>query len=214
MIFKRSNDNRKYEFARPLINETERRLASERVIHETETIFSVPEVQDSIELMQLTRLPNILKRIYVPSVENSVIASNTKRGFVPIVSMYPGENLSMDTVTVSLNSDISGFTTNKAPTIVGLNQIYSTQKSAPLTLIHEMTHVYQQENGVNPAAYERYPKLAESAAETEAYNVEAVIARALLKCRNPKWSHARELFNSRTEYIANQAPVFRTPFEF
>ena len=214
MIFKRSNDTRKIEFAPPLINETERRLASERVIHETQTIFSVPEVQDSIELMQLTRLPNVLKRIYVPSVEEGVVVSNSKQRYVPIVSMYPGENLTIDSVKINLDSNVSGFTTTKAPTVIGLNQIYSTQKSAPLTLIHEMTHVYQQENGVNRAAYERHPQLAESAAETEAYNVEAVIARALLKCRNPKWSHARELFNSRTEYIANQAPVFRTPFEF
>lgn len=191
------------------INEAERRRATDNVVNETGEILSLPEVQDSLERLAVGKLPNLLQRIYVPEVNSGHITSSEK-GLVPIVSLYPGESLALNQTLISLGKEkAAGVTFSEPEIVVALDQTHIRDDSAPLTLIHELTHVHQQTNPIHEAPFRRYPYFG-GAAEAEALNVEAVVARVLVSSKNTRWSDNTKLFSEISRQINKKPPVFPT----
>ena len=70
--------------------------------------------------------------------------------------------------------------------------------------------MYQQTHEINEAAYKRYPHFG-GAAEAEALNIEAVLARTLIRSHDTRWTNNKKLFSEITYQIDKRPPVNPRP---
>ena len=209
MNFGRSSEKNRTE-----PDEAQRRRATDDVLSQTLEIANMPEVQDALERLGMGRLPHLLDKMYVPSVENGTIKADKGTSFVPIVSIYPHETLSLDNTPVSLaagRQEADGMTIARPHTLVALAQSNARNPTAPLVTIHEGAHVHQnQYHTVNNAAYERHQNLG-SPKEVEALNVEAVVADVLMASRKSRWYKNPRILTPLTAQIRSKQPVIPYP---
>lgn len=205
MFFERSRDK---ITAQP--NEYERRRSTDNVLNQTSDILQMPEVQDALGRLSMSRIPNLLQKMYVPFVENGEIIANRSTDLVPIVSIFPKEKLTLKNTPVSMDlyDNIIGMTIDRPQILVALAQKNANNPTAPMTAIHELAHVHQLTyKTVNRAAYVRYPHFG-SPKEVEALNVEAVVANVLISSRNNRWSGNTRILTDLTRQIRSRLPVF------
>ena len=171
------------------------------------------EVQDALERLSLGRVPNLLQKLYVPTVQNGQIDAHKSTNYIPLVSLYPNETLNIKNKSISLDTggfDYLGVTIGQPQTLVGLAQSNANSPTAPITLVHELTHAHQLIfNTVNPAAHKRYPNFG-GPKEAESLNAEAVVADVLIKSNNPRWKNNYKMLTTFTRQIRSKPPVFPT----
>ena len=209
MNFGRSSEKNRTE-----PDEAQRRRATDDVLGQTLEIADMPEVQDALERLGMGRLPHLLDKMYIPTVEDGKINANKGSNFIPLVSIYPHETLSLDNSPVSLmngRQEAAGMTLAKPETLVALAQSNAKNPSAPLAAIHEVAHVHQNKfHTVNKTPYERYQNFGEPK-EVEALNVEAVVADVLIASRKSRWYHNARILTPLTAQIRSKQPVIPYP---
>ena len=209
MNFGRSSEKNRTE-----PNEAQRRRSTDDVLNQTLEIANMPEVQDALERLGMGRLPHVLDKMYVPSVENGTINANKGKNFIPLVSIYPHETLLLDNSPVSLmagRQEAAGMTLARPQPLVALAQSNANSPTAPLTVIHEGAHAHQNKyDTVNKAAYERYRNLG-SPKEVEALNVEAVVADVLIASRKSRWYGNPRILTPLSAQIRSKPPVIPYP---
>lgn len=195
-------------------DESQRRRDTDSVLNQASEILEMSEVQDALERLNLGRVPNLLQRLYVPCVDHGQIDADKNNSFIPIVSIYPHETLSIQHRPISLNSggsDALGVTIGQPQTLVGLAQSNANNPTAPITLVHELTHAHQLiYDTVDQAAYKRFPRFG-GPKEAESLNAEAVIADVLIKSNNRRWKGNYRILTTFTSQIRSKPPVFPIP---
>jgi hypothetical protein len=208
------NFGRSSEKNRTTPDEAQRRRATDDVLGQTLEIADMPEVQDALERLGMGRLPHLLDKMYVPNVENGTIKADKGSNFIPLVSIYPHETLSLDNAPVSLaagRQEADGMTLAQPRPLVALAQSNASSPTAPLVAIHEGTHVHQNRyHTVNNAPYERHRNLG-SPKEVEALNVEAVVADVLIASRKSRWYKNPRILTPLTAQIRSKQPVIPYP---
>ncbi len=209
------------------VNEAERRRSTDSYLNQASEVLGMPEVQDALEILKIGHLPKLLRVAYVPPVNEGFIEADKDARFLPLVSLYPGEDLFIrdqkkptsieqkSSHLVSLNSDrntnVQGVTLKSPTPLVGLSQPHHNEPGAPLTLIHEFTHVLQGDGPVNRRAdFSRYPEF-KGPKETEAYNIEAVVADILIKTRGSRWYNNTRILSPQSAKIRSRPPITPMP---
>jgi len=208
------NFGRSSEKNRTVPDEAQRRRATDNVLSQTLEIANMPEVQDALERLGMGRLPHLLDKMYVPTVENGTIGANKSNDFIPLVSIYPHETLSLNNAPVSLytgRQEADGMTLAQPRPLVALAQSNANSPTAPLVAIHEGAHVHQNRyHTVNNAPYERYRNFG-SPKEVEALNVEAVVADVLIASRRSRWYGNSRILTPLSAQIRSRPPIIPYP---
>ena len=205
------------------INEALRRRTTDNVLNEAGDMLHTSAVQDALEEIRLPHLSETINRMYVPTISDGEIHA-TRRGFVPLISIYPNEKLHFDTESagmVASHTEISLLHTTRTPEALGktyrtpmaavaLAMVNAQNANAPLVAIHELAHVYQHSHAVDMSVYDTYRDIAPQAEELQALNVESVVARALVGMRGSRWENNFRLFTQLSKELDSRPPLIRS----